>query len=154
MVRQLAARPHEAKAGTLCADARGVAAIEMAFVLPILLTLIMGVISYGDWFLTAHTVQQAANDAARASIAGLTSIERRDLATRRVQTMLAAGALDPAKAGPPSVNEVPDEAIPGETTLIVKVDYDASQDPLLHLSFVVPPPTRITRSAAISLGGL
>ncbi|MGN6122864.1 MAG: TadE/TadG family type IV pilus assembly protein [Sphingomonas oligoaromativorans] len=147
MVRQLAARPHEAKAGTLCADARGVAAIEMAFVLPILLTLIMGVISYGDWFLTAHTVQQAANDAARAAIAGLTSGERSYLATSRVQTMLAAGALDPAKARPPTVTEV-------QTTLIVNVVYDASQDPLLHLSFVVPPPTLIRRSAAISLGGL
>jgi Flp pilus assembly protein TadG len=147
MVRQRAAPLPWAKADTLCADARGVAAIEMAFALPILLTLIMGIISYGDWFLTAHTVQQAANDAARASIAGLTSDERSDLAVSNVKTMLArGGALDPDKA----TTSVSDD----QTTLTVTIFYDASQDPLLHMSFVVPPPTSIHRSAAISLGGL
>jgi Flp pilus assembly protein TadG len=147
MVRQLAVRPHRAIADTLRADARGAAAIEMAFALPILLALIMGIISYGDWFLTAHTVQQAANDAARASIAGLTSGERRDLATDNVKTMMArGGALNPDKA----TTSVTDD----NKTLTVRVTYDASQDPLLHMSFVVSPTTSIQRTAAITLGGM
>ncbi len=133
--------------GALRADARGTAAIEMAIALPILLALIMGIVSYGDWFLTAHTVQQAANDAARAAIAGLTSDERRDLASNNVTTMLArGGALDPTKA----TTSVTDNG----TTLAVQVSYDASLDPLLRMSFVAPPNPHIQRNAAIVLGGM
>ena len=133
--------------GALRADVQGTAAIEMAIALPILLALIMGIISYGDWFLTAHTVQQAANDAARAAIAGLTSDERRDLASNNVKTMLArGGALDPAKA----TTSLTDDG----ATLAVQVSYDASLDPLLRMSFVVSPNPHIQRNAAIVLGGM
>ena len=129
-------------------DAQGVAAVEMALVLPILLALLMGTISYGDWFLTAHTVQQAANDAARSAIAGLTSSERQQLATSTFTTMMQrSGALNAAKA---SVIAVDDDG----QTLAVRVLYDASADPLLHVSFVAPPNPMIQRSAAISLGGV
>jgi Flp pilus assembly protein TadG len=130
-------------------DARGVAAIEMAIALPILLTFVMGIISYGDWFLTSHTVQQAANDAARAAIAGLTADERSTIATSNVKTMLTrGGALNPTKATTSTTSD------PATQTMKVVVVYDASQDPLLRMSFIAPPPNMITRSAAINLGGM
>ncbi|HSI16265.1 MAG TPA: TadE family protein, partial [Sphingomonas sp.] len=53
-------------AARLAVDLRGVAVVEMAIVLPVLLVILMGIVTYGSWFLTAHSVQQVANDAARA----------------------------------------------------------------------------------------
>ncbi|HLZ77866.1 MAG TPA: TadE/TadG family type IV pilus assembly protein [Sphingomonas sp.] len=133
--------------GLLRHDARGAAAIEMAIALPVLLALVMGILSYGDWFLTAHSVQQAANDAARAAIAGLTSSERQQIASSSIQTMLQrGGTLQPANA----TLAVDDDGI----TLAVHVRYDASHDPMLHVAFVAPPNPIIQRTAAISLGGL
>ena len=35
-----------------------------------LILLLSGIWAYGCWFMTAHSLQQAANDAARASVAG------------------------------------------------------------------------------------
>lgn len=134
-------------AGRLRADARGAAAIEMAIALPILLTLILGIISYGDSFFIAHTVQQAANDAARTAIGGLTADERRELAVNDVNTMLSrGGALSPDMATVTTTDD--------GSTLEVHISYNASQDPLLRLSFVAAPSTTIERSAAITLGGL
>jgi Flp pilus assembly protein TadG len=131
----------------LSADARGAAIVEMAMTLPILLILLIGIVSYGDWMLTAHSVQQAANDAARASIAGLTSSERAGIAQTTMQTTLRrAGALDPNRA----TLSVDDDG----TTLVVRLRYDASADPLLHLTFVPMPSAQIQRNAAIRLDSL
>ena len=130
-----------------CRDARGTALVEMAITLPMLLMLLMGIISYGDWMLTAHSVQQAANDAARASIAGLTSSERASIAQSTMQTVLRrAGTLNPMRA----TLSVDDDG----TTLVVRLRYDASADPLLHLSLVPMPSAQIQRNAAIRLDSL
>jgi Flp pilus assembly protein TadG len=131
----------------LAADRRGTALIEMAITLPVLLTLIMGIISYGDWYLTAHSVQQSANDAARAALSGLTSAERQQIAISSAQTnMRRGGVLDSTRA----TLSIDDDG----TTLVVRVRYDATADPLLHLSFVPTPPAVIQRAAAIRLDGL
>lgn len=73
----------------------GSSLIEAAFVLPVLILLLMGILGYGSWFMTAHSLQQAANDAARASVAGLTTNERRTLVD---QSIIAARAAFPAPA--------------------------------------------------------
>ena len=126
---------------------RGAVLIEMAIALPVLLTLIMGIVSYGEWFLTAHSIQQTANDAARSAISGLTATERQATAIATAQTdMRRAGVLNPARATF-SVND-------DNTTVVVAVSYDASNDPLLHLSFVPMPATVIQRTAVIRLDGL
>lgn len=128
-------------------DTRGTALIEMAITLPVLLMLIMGIVSYGDWFLSAHGVQQAANDGARAAIAGMNAAERNTIAIAGVQTSLRrAGMLDPDKAAI-TIND-------DGATLVVRLIYDASADPLLHMSLVPPPGTQIRRSAAIRLESL
>ena len=128
-------------------DIRGTAAIEMAFIMPLLLALILGIISYGTWFLTAHNVQQAANDAARAAIGGLTSTERLKLAVTSAQTnMSRSGALESGKA----TFTVDDDG----TSLSVRIRYDASSDPLLHLGFVTTPSSVIERTAAVRLDSM
>ncbi len=72
----------------LAYDARGAAIVEMALVLPLLLALLMGVLVYGQYFMLAHSVQQAANDGARAAIVGLDAADRRAVATRAVDRSL------------------------------------------------------------------
>lgn len=47
------------------------------------------------WFMTAHSLQQAANDAARAAVAGLDTTERRALVD---QSIAASRAAFPAPA--------------------------------------------------------
>ena len=132
---------------TLKRDRRGAALIEMALVLPLLVTMLTGIVSYGKWLYIAHGIQQVANDAARAAIAGLDSAERAALAEKRVDTDLRrTGNFDPLNVG----MLIDDN---GET-LVVHVTYDADADPLMHLSVVPVPETMIERTAAIQLGGL
>src|SRR3546814_17971580 len=64
---------------TLKTDRRGAVIVEMALVLPLLVTLLLGLVCYGQYFLIANRVQQIANDAARATIGGRTSAERNPL---------------------------------------------------------------------------
>ena len=72
----------------LVRETRGAAIVEMALVLPLLLALLMGVLVYGQYFLLAHSVQQAANDGARAAIVGLDAADRRAVAARAVARSL------------------------------------------------------------------
>jgi Flp pilus assembly protein TadG len=140
-------RHHASRPSDIARDRRGAVLVEMAIALPILLTLIMGIISYGEWFLTAHSIQQTANDAARAAISGLTATERQATAIATAQTdMRRSGVLDPTRATF-SVND-------DNTTVVVGVSYDATSDPLLHLSFVPMPASMIQRTAVIRLDGL
>src|SRR3546814_16160648 len=58
----------------------------------LLVTLLLGLVCYGQYFLIAHSVQQIANDSARATIGGLTSDERNRLP---VDAADAAAATNP-----------------------------------------------------------
>ena len=125
----------------------GAAAVEFAFIAPVLLALMMGVMSYGSYFWTAHTVQQIANDAARAAIAGLTDPERAELARATLNTDLAdQPMLDPTK--------VSVEIARNGTSLTVAVAYDGRDSMFATLGQLVPmPDTQIRRSASVRLGG-
>lgn len=121
---------------TLARGERGAAIVEMALVLPLLLALLMGILVYGQYFMLAHNVQQAANDGARASIVGLDAADRSAVATRAVARSLQAvgGAHSVA------VSET-SEAI------TVAVTYTAPQGSLLRSSFV-PSPGDVIRARA------
>ncbi|OWQ95781.1 hypothetical protein CDQ92_13470 [Sphingopyxis bauzanensis] len=58
---------------TLAREERGAAIVEMALALalPLLLALLMGMLVYGQYFMLAHGVQQAANDARQALLTAL-----------------------------------------------------------------------------------
>src|SRR3546814_9174712 len=88
----------------------------------------MGVLVYGQYFMLAHNVQQAANDGARASIVGLDAADRRAVANRAVARSLQAVGGTHSVA----VSET------GEA-LTVAVTYTAPRDSLLRSSLVPSP---------------
>lgn len=123
---------------------RGVAILEFALAAPILLAMLAGIIAYSGWFWMSHSLQQAANDAARATLAGLTVAERRTIAGTIVRGDLAAGSsLDPTKAVV-TVEEVAE-------MVTVRIRYDATGSPFLALALVPLPSTTIVRTAAIRM---
>ncbi|WP_257214857.1 TadE/TadG family type IV pilus assembly protein [Sphingomonas sp. R-74633] len=125
-------------------DRRGAAAIEMAFSLPILLMLICGIVTYGGWFLCANSVQQAANEAARASLGGLDPNERATLVRQALDAnMRKTGTLKTER-----MNSLIDD---DGHTLTVHLSYDAAKDPLLSIKLVPLPAAMIERSATVVL---
>ena len=121
---------------TLARGERGAAIVEMALVLPLLLALLMGVLVYGQYFMLAHNVQQAANDGARASIVGLDTADRSAVANRAVaRSLQAVGGTHSVAVSETS------EAI------TVAVTYTAPQDSFLRSSFV-PSPGNVIRARA------
>jgi Flp pilus assembly protein TadG len=128
-------------------DERGVAAIEFAFVGPILIVLMFAIVCYGGYFWIAHAVQQLANDSARAAISGLDDAERRSLA----QSSLSAGMSDYGYLKPTAAAVT---VVRTNQKLSIKVVYDASSSGFWGMSKLVPmPSSTIERSAAVRLGG-
>ena len=128
----------------LCTERRGAALVEFAIVLPVLLTLLLGIISFGSWIALAHSVQQSANEGARAALAGLTLEERAAVAKAAADAALArTSTIDLRKV---SVVVQDDGA-----TLVVRIIYDASGNPVLSLSIVPLPSGPIQREAAVQL---
>lgn len=122
----------------------GSSLIEAAFALPLLILLLMGLLGYGSWFMTAHSLQQAANDAARASVAGLTTTERRSLVD---QSILAARAAFPAPAAQTiGVNT-------GESSGYYRVTlrYNLANAPLFAAIPVPLPGSTLERSAVVRI---
>ncbi|MBL8550614.1 MAG: pilus assembly protein [Hyphomonadaceae bacterium] len=124
----------------------GAAAVEFAIIVPVLLMLFWGIIAYGNYFLTAHTIQQLTNDAARAAVAGLDEAERRALAESVLRDGLDELPNMKGKLGHVLVRR-------DGSVLTLAVRYDASADfewmqdvPLLELS------PNIDSRAAILLG--
>ena len=128
----------------LARDLRGVAVIEMAIVLPVLLIILMGIVTYGDWFLTAHSVQQVANDAARASLAGVNATDRANIVNASVATSVRRGGTLSAKLTSVAIDD-------DGATLVVHLSYNASSNPLFSASMLPPPEKVIRRDAAIRL---
>lgn len=116
----------------------------MAFVLPILLTLMMGTLVYGQWFFVAHNIQQAANNGARAAIAGLDRRERARLAERAVRRTL--GQTNEIER-----RELDVQVEEQDQTLSVEVHYQLPQDSFMRTSLVPVPSTTIIGRAAYQI---
>ena len=118
--------------------------VEMALVLPLFLALATGILVYGRYFMLAHSVQQAANDGARAAITGLDAVDREAIAVRAVDRSLAgvSGASTDARAV--AVSETAD-------TVTVAVTFNIPDDDLLRSSFVPSPDTVIRARATFEL---
>jgi Flp pilus assembly protein TadG len=126
----------------------GTAALEFALVSPMLVLMLFGILAYGGYFYLAHTVQQIANDAARAAVAGLSASERLTLADQAVQTDLQSYSFLAAPLASVSVNDGNGQS------MTVTVTYDASTSPFWSLQGLVPmPSSSISRAASIALGG-
>lgn len=125
----------------------GAAAVEFAIVGPMLILLLLGIMSYGGYFWIAHSVQQLANDSARAAMGGLDDTERRSLA----QASLDAGLANYPYLKSPSANLAMTNQ--GQQ-MAITVAYDASSSPFWSLGGLVPmPPSTIRRQAVVRLGG-
>ena len=129
------------------ADRRGTTAIEFAILGPVLIVLLLGIVVYGGYFMMAHSLQQMANDSARAAIAGLDDSERRQLATDCLSSEMGTYAfLQPSDL---QLNYQEQ----GQTAT-VQVAYNASGSPLWALRGLLPmPASTIVRSASVELGG-
>lgn len=132
-------------------DNRGTSALEFAIIAPVFLFLIAGMIAYGIYFGAAHSVQQAAAEAARASVAGLDNDERRELATAAVSITTRGDSLLKADHMKVEVTSNPAEPDLFQVTL----SYDASHLPIWDMGPPLPlPSSMIKRTSTIRVGGL
>jgi Flp pilus assembly protein TadG len=84
----------------------GVALVEFAFVLPILLVLAMGMLDFGRAFHTKSLLDQAAREGARVAVVTTPDL---DIVTDRVNAVLASGGIAPTSVtvdGPDAANMV------------------------------------------------
>lgn len=129
----------------------GTAAIEFALILPIFLTLLLGILAYGIYFAAAHSTAQLAADAARASVAGLTDTERSSIARASVASNVRNyGVLLDANKVVVDAAPLPSDA----TEFRVAVRYDAASLPIWSFAPFLPlPSTTIEQTAVIKRGG-
>jgi Flp pilus assembly protein TadG len=126
----------------LRSDRRGAALIEFALLSPILIVLLVGMLGYGQYFLTAYTLQQLANDAARAAIVGQTRTERETLA----RTSVTQGLTKAAVAKPDEVSSAVEES-DNRVTVTLSVDTRALS---LLRSGLVPMPDPVIERRAVA----
>lgn len=128
-------------------DKRGVAVLEFAIIMPLLLLITVAILSYGGYFFMAHAIQQMANDGARVAIAGLDNTERQALVGQSVSDSLTHYSILPAAR----TSWILDET---SQRLIVSVSTDASSTPFFAMSTMLPMPgSTIRRQAVVSVGG-
>ncbi len=119
----------------------GTVLIEAAFALPIMVALMFGILIYGTWFMTAHSLQQAANDAARAAVAGLNTTERRTLVDQSINAARAAFPVPAAQ----TINVTTTES---SGYYRVTLRYDMNNAPLLA-AIPVPAANRMLERSAV-----
>ena len=134
----------------LASEIRGASAVEFALILPVFLLILVGTLCYGLYFGAAHSVQQLAAEAARATVPGLTPLERDRLARESVAAALPNYTLVDSARIAVSVG-----AVPGNANLFdVAVTYDASNMPIWVFEGLLPlPPKTIERAAVVRRGG-
>ena len=121
--------------------------MEFAILGPILILLLLGILVYGGYFLMAHSVQQLANDAARAALGGLSDTERQQLAATCLANELHTYGFLDAKLVQLAYSDQ-------SQVMTVNIAYDASGSPLWALNGVIPmPSSSILRSASVQVGG-
>lgn len=114
---------------------------------PILMVLLLGILAYGQYILTAHTLQQLANDAARAAIVAPSRADRETLARDSVAEGLAGAAL----ARPETVDTRFDEQ---NGRVLVAVTVDTRDLSLLRVAMVPMPAPILERRAVAELAEL
>ena len=131
-------------------DVVGAIAVEFAFIAPILLLLLFGIIGYGYTFSVYNGVQQLAAEAARASVAGLDDAERERLARAFVAHSVGSYAfLDPSKL---TVRTVALGA--PAPSFEVTIAYDYSDTIFNRLGSIVALPMPVVeRRAVVQRGG-
>lgn len=136
-----------AKQKTVRGAESGAVAVEFAILGPVFLVMLIGILVWGQYFWVAHTVQQLANDSARAALAGLDTAERESLARATLAEEVADYPSLRAAAAAVSVENHSDR-------LTVSIRYDTAQDAFRAFDGLVPsPPKTVLRQASVRLGG-
>jgi Flp pilus assembly protein TadG len=129
---------------------RGTAAVEFAIIVPVLLIMLFGIISFGAYLALVHGVQLIAAEAARASVAGLSDSERAALARNSITASAPAYPI----LAPERLTVVSAATDPATNVFAVTLSYDASNMFIFDLPPFVPTlPTKIVRAASIKRGG-
>jgi Flp pilus assembly protein TadG len=128
----------------------GAIAVEFALVFPVAIIFFCGLLAYGVYFGAAHSVQQLAADAARASVGGLNNTERASIAAQHVAA--SGGGYPLLRADRLTVSAHPLATDP--TQFEVRVSFNSEDLPIWALSGLVTLPDRtIERVAIIKRGG-
>jgi Flp pilus assembly protein TadG len=134
----------------LRADQGAATAVEFAFIAPLLLVLLFGIVGYGHAFGVYHGVQQLAAEAARASVAGLDDAERERLARTFITRHAGSYAfLDPSKL---TVRTTATGAPAPSFEVAIAYDYSDSVFNRLGSIVALPLPT-VERRAVVQRGG-
>lgn len=135
----------------LARDCRATSAIEFAILAPVFLLMLTGMLAYGIYFGAAHSLSQLAADAARTSLAGVSSAERDTLVNAFLEANAGDYMLIDRSQLSFSIGDKPDDPNQYRVTLV----YDASHLPIWALSPPLPlPGKRMAYSSTIRLGGL
>ena len=126
------------------------AAVEFALVFPIGLIFFCGLVAYGLYFSVAHSVQQLAADAARATVGGLNDAERANIARTHIAS--SGGSYPLLDINRLTVSAQPLAADPAQFE--VRLLFDSGNLPIWLFSGLIPLPDKtIVRTAVISRGG-
>lgn len=123
--------------------------MEFALIAPLFILLLSGMMYFGALFATLHGMQQLAAEAARASVAGLSSGERAQLAQAYVARDASAYLLDPEK-----LVVVAQATAADANAFEVVVRYDVSDQPIFAMADLIRLRTAtLERRAVIRRGG-
>ncbi|MDG2520735.1 pilus assembly protein [Caulobacter segnis] len=129
-------------------DEEGSAAVEFALIAPFLLLILLGIMVASIYLATLLAVSNTAIEAARATIPGMTTAERSNLATARANAIFTAYSpfLDVSK-----VTVAP--ADNGANTFRVQVSYNLSDFGFTGLIARMGLPTQVARTVVVANGG-
>lgn len=128
------------------ANRSGSIAVEFAFIAPILMAMLFGIVAFGMVISINNGIQQLVAEAARASVAGLSDTERASLAQAYVGTN--ASAYPFIKPSRLTLN-----TSAGPSTFQVSITYDMSDSVAFAMPKFIPLPSPVvTRSAVVQTG--
>lgn len=134
---------------------RGVAAIELAFVLPVLLALVLGIVFYGLVFIVQQTLVAAASEGSRAALQYQPTLAQRVTAAEQtalnalpgfVRSRLATG--DVVASSAPCTSPAGFDCI----TVQVRFALTTGASPFLPNTVFVPLPAELRAMATSQLG--
>ena len=120
----MTARTHAPAPARFARDQSGAVAVEFVLIAPILFALLFGIITLGYFMGLSHSVNQLAAGAARASVAGLNTDERAQLADAYLAEAGTRYPLLVSEAVTPTVTF--DNTISAGITVNISYDLDGS----------------------------
>src|ERR1700712_4696986 len=133
-------------------DSRGVAAVEFAIIAPVLFALVLGVLAWGQFFMAEVAVSAAAQEGARASVAGLNSTESSTLALAAANSVMTNYSPFLSISAVTATAAAAGTSAPASALFSVTVTYNMSS----VSTSLVPVPTAFpssTVTVSISTGG-